>query len=163
MKMEENRRKTNVLVVLLLFGMFAVCILAVLLTGAEAYGRLARRDRQSYDRRTAAQYLTARIRQSDRQGGVQVRPWGDGDALVFTEQIDSAEYETGVYCYGGYLRELFAAAGTQLSPDAGEKVLQIQSLTAKQEGNLITLRLTGPDGEEQELVVYLRSTQEVTP
>ena len=37
---------------LLLLGVFAVCVLVVLLTGAEAYQRLNQRDRAAYDTRT---------------------------------------------------------------------------------------------------------------
>lgn len=163
MKQETYRRKTDALVVLLLFGVFAVLVLAVLLTGADAYGRLARRDQQSYDQRTTVQYLIARVHQSDRQGGVEVRAYGDGDALVLTEQIGDKVYETRVYCYGGYLREQFAAAGAELPPDAGEEILRALALRVEREGNLLSLYLTGPSGEEQELNVCLRSTGEVTP
>ena len=55
MKMKENKRKADAVLVLLLFGVFAVCILSVLLTGADAYRRLAERDEMSYDRRIAGQ------------------------------------------------------------------------------------------------------------
>ena len=41
MKIKEQKRKADTVLVLVLFGVFAVCILAVLLTGADAYGRLA--------------------------------------------------------------------------------------------------------------------------
>ena len=163
MKQETNKKKTVALTVLLLFVVFAACVLGVLLTGAEAYSGLTRRDQHSYDRRTAAQYLTVRLHQGDRQGGVQVRSFGDGDALVFTEQIGGAEYETMVYCHDGYLWERFAAAGAQLPADAGERVLQAQRLTVDCNGNLCTLRLTDLTGTEQVLAVCLRSTQEVEP
>ena len=46
------------LAALLLFGIFAVCVLMVLLTGANAYRRLTERDQQAYQRRTCAQYLS---------------------------------------------------------------------------------------------------------
>ena len=52
------------LAALLLFGVFAVCVLAVLLTGADAYRRLTQRDQAAYDRRTCEQYLTTRDRKS---------------------------------------------------------------------------------------------------
>ena len=39
------------LIALLLFGVFAVCVLAVLLTGASAYQRLTQRDMAAYDSR----------------------------------------------------------------------------------------------------------------
>ena len=42
----------DTLLALLLFGLFSVCVLAVLLTGADAYRRLTRRDRLAFDSRT---------------------------------------------------------------------------------------------------------------
>ena len=53
------------LMALLLFGVFAVCLLMVLLTGADSYQGLTRRDRISDNRRVCAQYLATRVRQAD--------------------------------------------------------------------------------------------------
>lgn len=153
----KTGRKVDNLLVLLLFGTFAVCVLSVLLTGADVYQRLSLRDRLSYDQRTAAQYLTTRVRQSDRLDDVRIRDFDGQDALVFTEEIDGAAYETLVYCHGGYLRELFAAVGGQFLPEDGEKVLAAQDLSARQDGQRLTVELTGPSGEVQTLTLYLRS------
>ena len=121
MSMKQKKRKTDALVVLLLFGVFAACVLSVLLTGADAFHRLARRDQLSYDRRTVGQYLSTRVRQADRLGQVSVSSFEGLPALVFTEEIGGEEYETLVYCYDGYLRELFASAGGGFLPEDGEK------------------------------------------
>ena len=72
MKTGQNKRNIDNLLVLLLFGVFAVCILSVLLTGADVYQRLASRDQRSYGQRTAAQFLTTRVRQADRLGDVRI-------------------------------------------------------------------------------------------
>ena len=163
--MRTNARKRNIdaLAVLLLFGLFAVCILSVLLTGADAYHRLAQRDQLSYDRRTAGQYLSTRVHQADRLGQVSVIDFGGTDALVFTEEIEGEDYETLVYCYDGYLRELFALAEGDFLPEDGEKVLQAQSLSLSLDGQLLTAELIGPAGEMQELTLFLRSGEEVGP
>jgi len=145
------------LLVLLLFGVFAVCILIVLLTGADIYQRLSARDQLSYDQRTAAQYLTTRVRQADRLGDVSIRRFEGQDALVFTEVIEGDAYETLVYCYDGYLRELFVAADGGFLPEDGEKVLAAQGLTIRQDGQLLDVELTSPSGELQALSLYLRS------
>ena len=145
------------MLVLLLFGVFAICILSVLLTGADVYRKLSARDERSYDRRIAAQYLTTRVRQADRLGDVSVRLFEGEDALVFTEVIGEDAYETLVYCYDGYLRELFAAADGGLMPEDGEKVLAAQDLSIRQTGQLLEMKLTAPSGEVQELTLYLRS------
>ena len=157
--MKQKKRKTDALVVLLLFGVFAVCVLSVLLTSADAYRRLVRRDELSYDRRTAGQYLSTRVRQSDRLGDVTAGCFEGVDALVLSEEIEGERYETLVYCYDGYLRELFAAAGGGFLPEDGEKVLEAQHLSIEQEGQCLFLELTGPDGEAQELTLYLRSRE----
>lgn len=163
MRTNARKRNINALAVLLLFGLFAVCILSVLLTGADAYRRLAQRDQLSYDRRTAGQYLSTRVRQADRLGQVSVTDFGGTDALVFTEEIAGEDYETLVYCYDGYLRELFALAEGDFLPEDGEKVLQAQSLSLSLDGHLLTAELVGPAGETQDLTLLLRSGEEVGP
>lgn len=60
------------LLALLLLLVFAVCVLSVLLTGADTYQTLTRRDQDSYDRRTAAQYLATG---SARQIGPTASQW----------------------------------------------------------------------------------------
>lgn len=65
----------------MLFGVFAGCVLGVLLTGADAYQRLTDRGQETFDERTAAQYLTTRVRQADAAGGVFVAP-------LFPEQYE---------------------------------------------------------------------------
>lgn len=157
MKTGQNKGKIDNLLVLILFGVFAICILSVLLTGAEVYQRLSARDQFSYDRRTAVQYLTTRVHQADRMDDVVVRRFEDQDALVFTEVIEDDTYETLVYCYDGYLRELFVVAGGHFMPEDGEKVLAAQGLSIRQDGQLLNMELTSPSGEVQTLNLYLRS------
>ena len=163
MRTNARKRNINALAVLLLFGLFAVCILSVLLTGADAYRRLAQRDRLSYDRRTAGQYLSTRVRQADRLGQVSVTDFGGVDALVFAEEIEGEDYETLVYCYDGYLRELFALAEGDFLPEDGEKVLRAESLSLSLDGQLLTAELVSPAGESQKLALLLRSGEEVAP
>ena len=118
-------RKTRAenLLVLALFGVFAACVLSVLLTGAGVYRRLTERDDAACDRRTALQYVAAKMRQADREGAVAAGRFAELDALILTEEIGEEAYETWVYCYDGYLRELFAERGADLAPEDGEKVL----------------------------------------
>ena len=52
MKKRPIRHQIDGLIALLLFGVFSVCILAVLLTGADAYRRLTDRDQAALDRKS---------------------------------------------------------------------------------------------------------------
>ena len=152
--------------VLLLFCVFAVCVLSVLLTGAGAYRRLTERDRVSYDRRTAAQYIAEKVRQADTWNDVSVEDFGGRDALVLAEEIDGEWYETLIYYYDGYLRELFTSASGEMLPEDGEKIMEANSFLAyadePEEGQL-SLRIQTSDGTWEELTLCLRSGKGATP
>lgn len=153
----EKDHSLNGLLALLLFGVFAACVLSVLLTGADAYQRLTERDRLSYESRTAAQYIATRVRQADRSAGVTVGTFGTSDALELWETVDGETYLTRVYCYDGWLRELFSDAEGDFSPEDGEKVLEADSLTLtlSPEG-LLEVALT-EEGSCQQVLLHLRS------
>ena len=148
---------------LVLFAVFAVCILMILLAGADVYRRLTERDQSVYGRRTIAQYLTTRIRQADSGGSLRVEEFGEGDALVVAEEISGVIYETRIYCSDGYIRELFAAADSGLTPQDGDRILQAESMELSEKDGMLEIRITAADGNIQVLSLYLRSGKEVLP
>lgn len=160
---EQTTERISGLLVLVLLGVFAVCILIVLLTGAKSYGRLAERDNTAFDHRTAAQYLSTKIRQSDSENAIYIGSFdadsaqNEGDTLVLRENIGESEYLTRIYCKDGYLRELFGTAEDGLQPEDGEKILAAESLHLVQNGRTITVEITNADGETTSLVLTLRS------
>jgi len=161
MKTNEVKGKTDTLMLLLLFSVFALCILAVLLTGTDAYRHLTVRDAASYDTRTAEQYLIMRVRQSDVWGDLRVEEFNGVDALVFFETIDGERYKTRVYCFDGYLRELFTAAGEDFLPEDGEEILPAEALSFTLKGQTLTAELTDSDGNCREIALQLRSGRRV--
>lgn len=148
---------------LLLFGVFAVCLLAVLLTGANSYQALTQRDRAASDSRTCAQYLATRVRQADQYQAIGVEPFGDGDALAFRQDIDGRAYVTRVYVSGGWLMELFSAADLTLSPQDGERIMAAQALTAQQEDGLLRISITPAQGDPTQLLLSPRCGEEDLP
>lgn len=149
---------------LVLFLIFSVCILAVLLGGADVYKKLVDRDRASYVQRTAASFLTTKVRQSDSLDMISIRSCEGQDVLVISEEIDGSPYETWIYCYDGYARELFTTADSGLPLEAGDKVLELEGLSFRWEGDRsLGVELITPDGAVQSLDLYLRSGKEVRP
>ena len=136
MKKRPIQHQLNGLMALLLFGVFAACVLAVLLTGASAYRRLTQRDQEAYLRRTCVQYLATRVRQADSRDCVSVERFGGADALVLTETDGS--YATRIYCYDGWLMELYSAVDADMEPQDGEKVLELSSLRLTLEDGALT-------------------------
>lgn len=144
------------LLALLLFGVFAVCVLAVLLTGARAYRRLTQRDQAAYDRRVCVQYIATRVRQADSLDSVSVEPFGEGEALVLSEY----GYITRVYYYDGYLMELYASAEEDLRPEDGQQIIATGGVELSLEDGMLSVDVTDSLGRQDSLRLSLRSGEE---
>lgn len=154
---ENSKRKTiSGPAALLLLGVFAVCILLVLLLGANSYRRLTQRGELSYDGRTCAQYIATKVRQAN---SVSLERFGESDALVIAQEVDGEVYLDRVYCCDGWLMELFSAQDGSFAPEDGEKVLRAESLTLTQEGSLLTVEIVH-DGQRTRVQLALRVGEE---
>jgi len=153
-KQRESQFHISGLGVLLVLTVFAISILGVLLTGADVYGSLAEESAAHHDWRTAEHYLATRLRQS---GRVQEADFGGVQALVIPEDIGGETYVTRIYCYEGWLRELFTAQSGEFSPADGEKLLEMEEFSVIIEEDLVTLTVTLPGGEAGQV---LGSTKE---
>ena len=63
--MKKNASKITDLLALTVFAAFAVCLLIVLLFGAQLYQNLVQRGEESFRQRTATQYLRTRVQQAE--------------------------------------------------------------------------------------------------
>lgn len=161
--MEQKHGKISALAALLTAALFVLCLLAVLLTGAESYRKVAEQGETAFAQRTAAGYLTARLRQGDTAGAVTVENFGSVDALALREQIGQERYVTRIYCREGYLWELYCAEDGDFLPEDGEPLVQLAGLELTQQDSLLTVGLRHPDGSAQTLIFSLRSQEEVLP
>ena len=159
--MKEKRfHKLTDLMALLTFAVFGTCVLLVLLSGAKVYRQLAEDGQQQYARRTAAGYLTTRVRQAE---SVSVTDFDGTQALVFPETVDGRTYLTRVYCYEGSLRELFTAQSGSFSPEDGEILFPVQSLSLTMDANCLQAVITLPDGTQVPLTWHLHTGKEDLP
>lgn len=140
------------LIALLLFGVFAACLLAVLLTGAGAYKRLNSRNEETYARRTCMQYVANRVRQAPKPSDVMIESFGSGDALSV---IDQDGFITRVYYCDGYLMELYSSPSFTLEPEDGERVMEIGGLDLSLEDGMLTVTVTDSTGQNSEMVLSL--------
>ena len=162
-KQKTKKHSVDALAALLLFGIFAVCILGVVLTGAKTYRGLTTRDQEAYASRTAVQYLATRVRQAPTTDAIDVTDFGGSDCLELTEWYGPFAYTTRIYCYDGWLRELFCEADSDFEPDAGEKVLPAQDLSLALQSGLLTMDLTDSYGTQSRLCMALPGDGEVQP
>ena len=166
--MREQRKQRNIasLMVLLVFALFAVCIAIVLLTGVNACQRLNCRNQSSFDRRTAAQYIAARVRQSNVEGLVYPANFGtsecrdQGDTLFL---LDSAEEDvcTRIYCHNGYIWELYCDLSGEFLPEDGEKILKAEELQCSLEDSLLIVEIGYENAQRDKLVLALHDKKAV--
>ena len=150
--MKQHKNLFGGAAALLVLAVFAVGILGTLLGGAGIYRRLTRRDQQAFNGRTLLQYVATRVRQAP--GGVAVADFGGCDALVIPQQVGNETFITRVYCYDGWLMELFSSEKGAFHPRDGEKLLPAQGLELEQEEGLLYGRIMDDWGAVHEL--YLR-------
>ena len=155
MKKRTIEHHLDGLIALLLFGVFAACVLTVLLTGANAYQRLTERDQSAFNRRTCAQYVASRVRQSDQADLVSVSDFGGESALVLLDP--GGDYVTRVYCHEGYLMELYTDVLSDMAPEDGEQILSLRALDFTLEDGLLTAVIENEDGGIEELRLSLRA------
>ena len=168
MKNRLIKHEMDSVFVLLLFTLFAACILMVLLLGASSYEKIVKRDGQTYDARTGVQYIAARLRHGDEAGCVQVGSYSErtnaaaDDIPTLYLRLSEAEepFYTKIYYYDGYIRELLCSEELKLSPDAGQELLAASAFFAEQEGSLIKVSITEEDGEIHTISLSVRSAWE---
>lgn len=144
---------------LLLFGVFAVSILTVLLTGSKAYRSVVDRDRNAYERRTAAQYISTKVRQSNDGDSVSVADFDGVRAITLTDRYGSYVFVTRVYCYDGWICELFTETEEGFSPEDGEKIIEADALDASVNGGILTVEVTERGGQRTTLSLSLRGEE----
>lgn len=150
---KNTQHNIGAVFVLLMFAVLAACVMAVLLTGAKSYKSIVERDKQRFDSRACLAYIETNLRAADSAGCVSVGGFDgggaeEGDTLHLSEEIDGERYETRIYCFGGYLRELFTQEGADFEPEDGEKVLASKGLelSLDSDAGLLTVTVTGGEG-----------------
>lgn len=134
--MKEKHYRITDVAALLVSAVFALCLLLVLLTGAEVYRGLVQSGEASYLRRTTLQYLTTRVRQAE---SVRIGSFEGCETLILEESAGEDACTTRVYCYDGWLRELYCVPGAQVSPQDGAALLEAADFSLNREGDLLIL------------------------
>ncbi|MDO4482139.1 MAG: DUF4860 domain-containing protein [Bacillota bacterium] len=153
--------------VLTVLGIFAICVLIVILTGAKIYKDVYERDSRSFEQLTAVRYITTKVRQAPDSDGIFSVSLEGTDALAMKEFIDGEEYCTLIYCREGWLCEYFGIIeGDDFSQlkDSGERVVRTSEFHPEIDRGMLTVKLAferdGENPEETVFNIYLRGSGE---
>ena len=145
------------LFVFLLLGVFAVFSTMLVLFGAQAYRTTTERSAAHEADRTLYAYVLNSLRGDDAAGTVALRTDKGIDMLAVDVDYGFEQLEKLVYCYDGYLREQLVSPGTEFEPANGEPVCEATDFHAKLSGSLVTIEMTGADGEKHTVETVLRT------
>lgn len=114
---------------LLLVCVFAGCLFFTLASGARIYKNISAVMEEQNSARTALGYVTAKLHQSDAAGSVSLTELEGVPALLIRDESEGASYTTFIYCWDGYIMELYCPASESLLPSDGLRVVAARSLT----------------------------------
>lgn len=150
----------DLIFILSLFLLFTVTAVTTVLTGMKIYRHTTDAMGQNYETRTFSSYLTEKVRQNDVSGGISVyAQTGSGEmeeiteALCLTNNVGDRTYNTYLYLYNGYLRELTVSSDiTELSGTAGQPILPAQAFSVTADNaNLLHISYVSESGLSEEL------------
>lgn len=115
---------------LILFAAFAVSILMVLTTGAQAYQNVRSSVENHYSENTCISYIVMKLRHyDDVTCSVELGEIEGTQALLMSEIIEGDEYITAIYYHDGYVMEIYAEGGYEFTLDDGFKIIEARGLT----------------------------------
>lgn len=147
--MRKNRAKSyrDAAAGIVMLALFAVGMIAALISGAAAYRRIVKRDTGDYDARISTQYISERIK-SAACGEVSIIGAEENGFPVLAVKDGEAEERcaTYIYCKNGWLCELYTYEEAIPDFDAGDRLLELKSLEFKLTGTLLEADIVTADG-----------------
>jgi hypothetical protein len=154
--LKREKSIVDVIFMIATFGVFMLSALFVVLFGAKVYKRTAHDMGVNFNSRTALAYVSEKMHQHDKRGGVTVEIVNGSPILKLHQYINSDEYCTYLYEYDGYLKELTARGDVDLVKNAGKNILKLKSFEAKKESDsLYRFNIEDDEGNKTEFYVSL--------
>ena len=159
-KLHSSAHKIDTIFVVALFTVFAATAFLVVLIGAKQYQKTADNMNYNYEVRTAASYITEKIRQNDSSCDICVTTLSGVDALAISTVENEKNYTTYIYYYEGWLRELFVSESAVFTLDAGQKIVEVSDFSAVFAGtDLLEITFTGTDGTSYPVYLAIHSSR----
>lgn len=157
MNISKDNSKSSGLLTLMLFLIFAICIVAVILGSAGIYDRLVQNSAQSEDRRVSAMFVAAKVRQNDRIDAIRLEDLEGCDALVLQEELETGHFCTWIYCHEGWLYEILVPESVCPRAGDGEKLIPAEAMEFEMLEGLLSISITDSHGQESSQLIMLRS------
>ncbi|WP_019229679.1 DUF4860 domain-containing protein [Sedimentibacter sp. B4] len=143
--------------IMLLFLIIVILSVMIIVLGKNIYANINEDRDSNYEIRVSLSYIANKIRQSDKQGTVEIRNYENNNAVVINETYDDENYETWIYFYDNAIYEMFADENATFLPEEGMKIVDCDSLEiTKIKDNLYKFAVSS-SADSSELVLNLYS------
>lgn len=142
-KTQTKGQSISGLFTMLLFLVFVLCALFSVLMGSQVYENITKRSDENFSGTTALSYMANKIRQGDRQDGVDIIEVDGTSVLQLKQKIGEETYHTWIYWKDGSIRELFTDENSGLGLDDGLEILECSGLSMEKKGSSIILQTKG--------------------
>lgn len=143
---KAGRQMMSVLFTMLLFLIYVLCALFAVLTGGQVYENIYNRMEADFAGNTSLNYIANKVRQGDEAGSISVRRIDGTDVLELRQEIEGVEFVTWIYCYDGYLCELFTDAESGLGLSDGIHIIECEGLRLELGQKILLAETTGTEG-----------------
>ncbi len=142
-KTQTKGQSISGLFTMLLFLVFVLCALFSVLMGSQVYENITKRSDENFSGTTALSYIANKIRQGDRQDGVDIIEVDGTSVLQLKQKIGEETYHTWIYWKDGSIRELFTDENSGLGLEDGLEILECSGLSIEKKGSSIILQTQG--------------------
>lgn len=126
---------------MLLFVLFAVCMLLAVAVAADTYGRIKTGYQQSFGSAASIKYVTNKLRSAER-----ITLMDNGGAAVESDGLVSL-----IWCEDGELYEKYSTVGEEITARDGDRISSADSLRITERDGLYEITVTA--GEQTSTVL----------
>jgi len=155
-----NRRVIDVLFTLSLFCVFAAASLIVVYIGADVYRSTIHSMDIGFEVNTTLTFVSTKMRQHDIDGGIRIDTLEGQNALVLEHVIGEAVFETWIFHYDGFLRELFINQENTgaLALWAGQELIRVYAFDISvSDEHIVTISARSTDGTQARKLIGIRT------
>ena len=157
--MNKNRAySADTLLVIALICAFTASVIMVLLLGIRIYNSITRASELAYSERTCMSYISEKLRHGDANGAVYVGKFDGLNAIYIDSAYGDTVYNDILYCYDGYLNELFCEKGEEFYKTDGTEIIGAESVSfTEPKAGLIYVEAVDLSKNTDRLYISLRS------
>jgi hypothetical protein len=131
----------------------------IIVLGKNIYVNINEDRDTNYEIRVSLSYISNKIRQSDKQGAVEIRNYEGRNAVVINETYDDENYETWIYFYDNAIYEMFTDENTSFHPEEGMRIVDCDGLEITKLNDNLYKFAAKSSAESSELFLNLYSLQ----